>query len=87
MQVDKLSVNLQLPGGVARSFKIGQGVPLYIVDTQQDVSGEVVFVSPLTEPATGTTRVKLILDNSRGNLKSGARCGLRRFDKAPSPKN
>ena len=41
-----------------------------------EVEGRVEFVSPITDADSGTIRVELSIDNSKGGVPSGVRCVL-----------
>jgi multidrug efflux pump subunit AcrA (membrane-fusion protein) len=76
VQVDKLIVNLFLPPSRAASFRVGDEVPLRLLNEKAPVTGKVEFVSPVTDAASGTVRVKFVIDNSKGDHQSGAPCTL-----------
>jgi RND family efflux transporter MFP subunit len=73
VQIDKLIVNLFLPPERALPLKAGERVELTLDDTQR-APATVEFVSPITDSASGTVRVKFTIDNSAGKYRAGARC-------------
>jgi RND family efflux transporter MFP subunit len=76
VQVDKLLVNLFLPPTRAATFKAGAQTTLRLLDEAGTVSAQVEFVSPITDSASGTVRVKFVIDNAAGQHRSGGRCTL-----------
>jgi RND family efflux transporter MFP subunit len=76
VQVDKLIVNLFLPPARAATFQAGASVNLKLLDEQGTVPAKVEFVSPVTDSASGTVRVKFVIDNAGGTHRSGGRCTL-----------
>lgn len=76
VQVDKLLVNLFLPPARAAEFKAGTAVELRLLDEGRNAPAKVEFVSPVTDSASGTVRVKFVVDNAGGAHRSGGRCSL-----------
>ena len=76
VQVDKLLVNLFLPPARAATFKVGATAQLQLLDEQGKAPATVEFVSPVTDSASGTVRVKFVLENASGAHRSGGRCTL-----------
>jgi RND family efflux transporter MFP subunit len=76
VQVDKLLVNLFLPPARAASLKAGATVALRLLDEQGTAPAKVEFVSPVTDSASGTVRVKFVVENAAGKHRSGGRCTL-----------
>ncbi|MCA9222987.1 MAG: efflux RND transporter periplasmic adaptor subunit [Planctomycetales bacterium] len=76
-QLDPLQVTLYVSSPAAGRLSAGLTLPVTIVETQQRVSGRVDFVSPVTEPGSGTVRVKLLIDNPADSLRSGLACEVR----------
>lgn len=76
VQVDKLIANLFLPPARAAAFQAGANVNLKLLDEEATAPARVEFVSPITDSASGTVRVKFVIDNARGTHRSGGRCTL-----------
>ena len=57
---------------------MGQITPLTFTDNNEVVEGKVEFVLPVADAESGTVRVKVLLDNSRGTHRCGVRCLLGR---------
>lgn len=76
VQVDRLLVNLFLPPTKAASFTAGANADLQLLDEKAVTSAKVEFVSPVTDSASGTVRVKFVIPNADGAHRSGGRCTL-----------
>jgi len=76
VQVDKLIVNLFLPPARAATFQAGATVNLQLLDEKTTTPAKVEFVSPITDSASGTVRVKFVIENATGAHRSGGRCTL-----------
>jgi len=76
VQVDKLIVNLFLPPNRAATLSPGATVKLQLLDEQTTAPAKVEFVSPVTDSASGTVRVKFVIENADGAHRSGGRCTL-----------
>jgi RND family efflux transporter MFP subunit len=74
VQIDRLLVNLFMPPARAATLKSGATVPL-ILDGKP-VTGVIEFISPVTDAASGTVRVKFVLENKDGHLRSGGEARL-----------
>ena len=71
VQIDRLIVNLFLPPFRAEKLSIGGSATLVLGEKSQRVPAIVEFISPVTDAASGTVRVKFVMDNSAGKLRSG----------------
>ena len=76
VQIDKLTVNLYLPPNVAAGLKSGSNAPLRFENGDQRVPATIEFISPVTDSASGTVRVKFAIGNADGQHRAGARCSL-----------
>src|SRR3569623_779994 len=59
VQLDPLRVVFSLPTHIAASLRIGETAELSFPETATDGSGRIEFVSSVTEPDSGTVRVKV----------------------------
>ena len=75
VQIDKLTANLFLPPAKAAQLKVG-GPATLLVDDREKVPAAIEFISPVTDAASGTVRVKFLIENAGGTHRSGARCTL-----------
>lgn len=76
VQIDRLVVNLYLPPARVQPLKEGAAVDLLFTETNQLVKAAIDFISPITDPASGTVRVKFVIENQSGAYRSGAPCTL-----------
>ena len=76
VQIDRLSVNLFLPPARVEQLKVGAQAELLLLDPERRVPAVVEFVSPVTDAASGTVRVKFAIENPTGAIRSGGRCTL-----------
>ena len=76
VQIDKLSVNLFLPPTIAAGLKVGGNAQLRFENGEQRVPATIEFISPVTDSASGTVRVKFAIENAGGEHRAGARCTL-----------
>ncbi len=72
VQIDRLLVNLFLTPARAAKLKVGDPAPLLLGDEATHVTGTVEFISPVTDAASGTVRVKFVLENKDATIRSGA---------------
>ena len=76
VQLEKLRVTFYLPTHLALTMKQGQSVALLFPDVQQRADGQIEYVAQFTEADSGRVRVDVLLDNTKGNWRSGVRCML-----------
>ncbi|MEQ1860172.1 MAG: efflux RND transporter periplasmic adaptor subunit [Chthoniobacteraceae bacterium] len=76
VQIDKLVVNFFLPPARASKLKAGASATLDLLDTPGKLAATVEFVSPVTDAASGTVRVKFVIENADGEHRAGSRCTL-----------
>lgn len=73
VQLDKLRINFSVPSEATTNLHHGQRVVVHVGQTHHRASGIVEFVSPITDAESGTVRVKVQIDNSQRDLRSGDR--------------
>lgn len=76
MQTDKLRVTFTIPTALACRLKPEQKVSLTFPTTGQRATGEIEFISPVTEAESDTVRVKVLIDNKEGKYRCGVRCAI-----------
>jgi RND family efflux transporter MFP subunit len=76
VQIDRLIVNLFLPPERAAKLQPGGSAELLLGDNAERVPAGVEFISPVIDAASGTVRVKFVLDNAAGKLRSGVTASL-----------
>lgn len=74
VQIDRLLVNLFLPPQRAAKLQVGASATILL--DAKPVPAIVEFISPVTDAASGTVRVKFVLENKDGKLRSGAEARL-----------
>ncbi len=75
-QCDRLRVVFTVPAEQAARLHAGQKARLSITGASNPVEGEVELVSQMTDPESGTVRVKVLIDNARGTHRAGVPCSL-----------
>ena len=76
VRVDRLICNLFLPPQHATKLRVGTTTPLRLLDESATENAKIEFISPITDSASGTVRVKFVIENLNGNHRSGSRCTL-----------
>jgi RND family efflux transporter MFP subunit len=76
VQIDRLNVNLFLPPARVEHWQNGDRTDLLLLDPERRVATTVEFVSPITDAASGTVRVKFAIENPNREIRSGGRCTL-----------
>lgn len=81
-QVDRLRLQIHAPAEPAARLAVGQKLGIRILGSDSlardpasggtETEGTIEFVSPTIDPATGTVRIRLVIENRDGGLKSGA---------------
>ena len=71
VQIDRLLVNLFLSPARAATLKVGGSAALSLGEKAQPATGVVEFISPVTDAASGTVRVKFVIENAKGEYRSG----------------
>ena len=76
VQLDPLEITFNVPTGMADGIAAGQKIDILFPDSGKQVKGKVDFVAPVTEADSDTVRVKVLLNNPRGQHRSGVRCTM-----------
>jgi RND family efflux transporter MFP subunit len=74
VQLHELRVTFYLPTHLALTLKPGETMRLGFPDFRQQAAGQIEYVSEVTEADSGRVRVDVLLDNRKGNWRSGIRC-------------
>lgn len=85
VQTDKLRVNFAVPPQTKLPIQVGQTVPVQLSDSNQRAAGVVEFISPVTDPESGTIRVRVVIDNTAGSYPCGVKCVLIPKSISPAP--
>lgn len=84
VQLDRLLGVFSVPAQQAEPLRVGATLPVQVGEAALPVDGIIESVSPVTDAESGTVRVKVGLDNTHSQYRSGQRCTLRLPDE-PSP--
>lgn len=76
VDIDRLRATFHVPSREAASLATDQEIMLAIPDSAMSVPARVEYVSPITDPRTGTVVVRAILPNEKHTIRSGIRCRL-----------
>ena len=76
VQIDRLLVNLFLTPERAARLQVGAKANLALGDDAKTAVGTVEFISPVTDAASGTVRVKFVLENAKAEYRSGTTAQL-----------
>ena len=76
VQLDPLLAVFSVPKREASRLKVKDSVNLLIGDEADAHVGTIEFVSPTTNAETGTTQVKVKIDNPEHRIQSGTQCAL-----------
>ena len=76
VQLDRLLVRYYLLEETVVELHKDQQVSLMlrVGNRQQQIAGTIRFVSPVTDPDSGTARVDVVVDNAQRQYRSGSRC-------------
>ena len=74
VQLEQLKAKFSLTTNQAEQLSLGQQVRITFPVTAQTTSGQVDHISPVIDAKSGTIEVSVIVDNSEGKFRSGARC-------------
>ncbi len=75
VQEHPLQAVFHLPADAASTLRQGQEVPIGIDEAAGTVSGRIEFISPVTNPESGTIRIKVRIIDEK-TLQAGLRCHL-----------
>lgn len=69
--LEKLRLRINVPTRVAIQMSVDSEIEIEFTEIKANVTGNVDFVSPITDSKSGTVRVDIRLDNRSGRLRSG----------------
>jgi multidrug efflux pump subunit AcrA (membrane-fusion protein) len=72
MNIGQVVARVNIPANEAASVRVGQPATVTLSDTAQQLNGQVVVVSPATDPNSSTIQVWIRLPNPGERLKPGA---------------
>lgn len=74
VQLDPLVASFSVPIATARELVPQQKIRLMLTTVNSSADGFVEFVSPVTNPQTGTVTIKVRVPNPDGKLRAGEKC-------------
>jgi len=77
VQCDRLKIMFPVPAAEAPRFSSGKKIAINFPEDVGAAEGLIEAVSQVTDPESGTVRVKVVLDNSHGRYRSGMACFLK----------
>ena len=75
VNVEQLRLKLNVPDRLARRLAVGQVMPVN-VEGQVALDGELVFISPVADPASGLVELHINLANPDGVLRPGSKASI-----------
>lgn len=76
VDLSRLRVTFFITTEKAVTLESGQHIAIHLSGRSQPVDGEIEYVGPLTQADSGRVRVDVVIDNARGELRSGLRCSM-----------
>ena len=76
VQLDRLRVEFHVPTVQAESVRSGDVASLLFPETGEQAQGVVQYVAPITDAVSGRVRVEVLIENKRGEYRSGVRCRI-----------
>ncbi len=80
VQLDRLKATFLVQRAQREGLKLNQPVQVRMIDTEEMIPGTIEYISPITDAESGTTVVRVLIDNREGRHRSGEKCLLE-----PSP--
>lgn len=74
VQLDPLVASFSVPIATARELTPQQKIRVMLTATNASADGIIEFVSPVTNPQTGTVTIKVRVPNPDGKLRAGEKC-------------
>ena len=76
VDLSQLRLTFFIPTDQAVALMSGQRIAVHIVGQSRPVEGEIEYVGAITQADSGRVRVDLVVNNARGELRSGLRCSM-----------
>ena len=74
VNLDKLRIRFYLLAASAAKLRVSEKVDILYGQDKRRIIATIEYVSAVTDPDSGTTRVDVLIDNSRRRLRSGTFC-------------
>ncbi|MEM6473421.1 MAG: efflux RND transporter periplasmic adaptor subunit [Planctomycetota bacterium] len=75
--IDQIYAVFNIPAEDLDKIVVGREVPVYLNSSRLSVRGSIHSMSPGIDGESGTIRIRVLLDNADGRLRSGDRCRLK----------
>ena len=76
VQCDRLKVIFPVAAAEVDRFSVGQKVAVNFPGDTASAKGSIEAVSQVTDPESGTVRVRVVIDNAQKHYRSGMACFL-----------
>jgi RND family efflux transporter MFP subunit len=76
VQLNPLKVKFSMTVGQAAGLRVGNVLPITIVEAGEDTQAEIEAIAPVLDATSGTVKVTCVFDNSQAKFRSGMRCRL-----------
>lgn len=76
VQLDRLKATFLVQRAQREGLKLNQPVQVRMIDTEEMIPGTIEYISPITDAESGTTVVRVLIDNRDGRHRSGEKCLL-----------
>jgi RND family efflux transporter MFP subunit len=76
VQCDRLKVVFPVAAAEVARFSVGQKVTVYFPGDTAAAKGSIESVSQVTDPESGTVRVRVVIENAQKRYRSGMACFL-----------
>lgn len=76
VDLSRLRVTFFIPTEKAITLTSGEHVAINLLGQSRIVDAEIEYVGPITQADSGRVRLDVVIDNTRGELRSGQRCSM-----------
>lgn len=76
VDLSRLRVTFFIPTEKAVTLTSGEHVAINLLGQSRIVDAEIEYVGPITQADSGRVRLDVVIDNARGELRSGQRCSM-----------
>lgn len=77
VNIGRLRATFHVPSREAMALTTDREVSLEVTEMASRVTGQIEFISPVTDPRTGTVQVRVVIPNELHPIRSGLRCRYR----------
>lgn len=85
VQIDRLYVKIHVPTLALSSIDPSQEADIRFPASEQRTTARVDYISPITDADSGTTQIRVIIDNTTNLYRSGVRCVVSLANVGESP--